>query len=95
MILKIISSQDFDTNNEDDVAFLWDLWYNAEWTEVTLKKFKSVLKELLDNALPENVVISKSECLQILQSVWRSWNHISSKSKSEAKHLVDKMHEER
>lgn len=93
MILKIISAPDFDTNNEDDVAFLWDLWYNAEWAEGTLKKFKSVLKELLDNVLPENVVIAKSEFLQSLQAVWWSWNHTS--SKSEAKLLMDKMHEER
>ncbi len=95
LMLKVISASDFDTNNEDDVAFLWDLWYNAEWAEVTLKKFQSVLKELLDNALPENVIIAKSKYLQSLQAVWRSWNDYCSKTKSEAKLLMDKMHEER
>jgi DNA-binding transcriptional regulator PaaX len=95
LMLKVISAPDFDTNNEDDVAFLWDLWYNAEWAEVTLKKFKSVLKELLDNVLPENVVIAKSEYLQSLQSVWRSWHYYCSKIKSEAELLMDKMHKER
>ena len=95
IILKIISVPEFDVNNEEDVGFLWDLWYNAEWPEATRKRFNSVLKELLDNALPENVVISKSKYLQSLQSVWRSWNYFSSKTTSEAKLLMDKMHEER
>jgi hypothetical protein len=95
LILKVISASDFDTNNEDDVAFLWDLWYNAEWPEAIRQKFNFVLKELLDNALPENVIIAKSEYLQRLQFVWRSWNYISSKSKPEAKILMDNMHEER
>lgn len=30
LILKIITSQEFDTKNEEDVAFLWDVWYNVD-----------------------------------------------------------------
>jgi hypothetical protein len=63
LILKIISAPDFDTNNKEDIAFLWDLWYNAEWPISTRDRFKLVLKKLLDNELPDNVVIHKSNYL--------------------------------
>jgi hypothetical protein len=44
MILKILSAQDFDPNKEEDFSFLWDVWYNTEWPEITRKRFLIVLK---------------------------------------------------
>ena len=49
---KIISAKDFNPNNDGDLAFLWDVWYNAEWMESTKKRFQIVLKDLPDGNLP-------------------------------------------
>ena len=70
LILKIISADGFNIQNEEDISFLWDIWYNAEWPEATRKRFESVLKELLDNNLPDNIVIPKSSYLIDLETVY-------------------------
>ena len=95
LILKIISADGFDIQNEEDRSFLWDLWYNAEWPESTRKRFESFLKELLDNNLPDNVVIPKSSYLIDLETVYSKWTTITSKSKSESDLLMKKIQKER
>ena len=95
LILKIISADGFDIQNEEDRSFLWDLWYNAEWPESTRKRFESFLKELLDNNLPDNVVIPKSSYLRTLKTVWSTWISITAKSKSESDLFMKKIQKER
>ena len=95
LILKIISADDFDIQNEEDISFLWDIWYNAEWPESTRKRFESVLKELLDNNLPDNVVIPKSSYLRTLKTVWSAWISIIAKSNSESELFMKKIKKER
>ena len=95
LILKVISAPDFDTKNKEDIAFLWDLWYNAEWPISTRDRFKLVLKKLLDNELPDNVVIPKSNYLITLRTIWATWSSTSSKTKSESDLLVKKIQRER
>jgi hypothetical protein len=95
LILKIISAPDFDTNNKEDIAFLWDLWYNAEWPISTRDRFKLVLKKLLDNELPDNVVIHKSNYLITLKTIWATWSSTSSKTKSESDLFMEKIQRER
>ena len=98
LILKIITSHDFDTKKED-VTFLWDVWYNVDWSEQTQRRFKLVLKELLDSNLPENVTIVKETHLEKLRTVWLSWwlsaclNDL--KTQSEKELLLEKIHKER
>jgi hypothetical protein len=93
LILKIISADGFDIQNEEDRSFLWDLWYNSEWPEATRTRFESVLKELLDNNLPDNVVIQKNSYL--LRNVWSAWISITSKSESESDLFMKKIQKER
>ncbi len=95
LILKIISTSGFDIQNEKDIFFLWDLWYNAEWPEATRKRFESVLKELLDNNLPDNIVIPKSSYMITLKTVWSAWISIIAKSKSESDLFMKKIQKER
>ena len=94
LILKIISADDFDIQNEEDISFLWDIWYNAEWPESTRKRFELVLKEILDNNLPDNV-IPKSSSLITLETVWSKWISIISKRESESNLFMKKIHKER
>jgi hypothetical protein len=95
LILKVISARDFDTENKEDISFLWDIWYNVGWPESTHKRFKLVLKELLNNSLPENAAIPKSSDLQSLKTVWSAWNSLSSKTKSESEFFLKKILKER
>lgn len=95
LILKIISADGFDIEKKEDISFLWDIWYNAEWPETTHKRFKLILQELLQNNLPENAAIPKSTNLQSLKAVWSAWSSISSKTKSEAEIFMKKINKER
>ena len=43
-ILKIISASDFNPDDDKDMAFLWDLWYNTEWPDETKQRFKIIFE---------------------------------------------------
>ncbi|EFX63650.1 hypothetical protein DAPPUDRAFT_119017 [Daphnia pulex] len=99
---------DFDTKNDEDVAFLWDVWYKMDWPEQTqhrnlpylLIPFKLVLRDLLDNNLPENITITyDSQSLENIRTVWLSWWLFVGLSTLEAqsarKSLLEKINEER
>ena len=95
MMLSIISSPEFNPEDENDFTFLWDVWYNSKWPEMTRNKFKMILKDLLDGKLPENIVIGKSKHLNILREIWSSWQATSSKSPANSKLLMKKIDKER
>ena len=76
LILKVISATGFNANNAADLSYLWDLWYNAEWPETTLGRFKKDVEELIEKGLPENCVICfapDSTQLLKLKNIWSSW----------------------
>ena len=93
LILKVISDEDFDTAKDDDIAFLWDLWYNLEWPESTEKRFTKAVRELLDGKLPENVVIPNRSHLELLMKVWCGW--VSLFSKTHCKCFIESIQKER
>ena len=95
LILGIILEGDFNPNDQEDINFLWDVWYNAEWPEGTRKRFNEALRKLLNGSLPENVVIPKSYQLESIQKVWSAWFSISSKDKAESELLQKKINIER
>ena len=94
-MVKIISDKDFNPSEKEDIDFLWDVCYNAEWPEVTKKKFQGVLKDLIDETLPENILIPTNSHLQVLMEVWKSWSSISSQQKSESVLLLKEVGEKR
>ena len=93
LILKVISDEKFDPDNTDDLASLWDLWYNLEWPESTEKRFTKAVRELLDGKLPENVVIPNRSHLELLVKVWCGW--ISLFSKTHCKRFIESIQKER
>ena len=95
MLLSIISAPEFNLEDKNDFAFLWDLWYNSEWPETTRNRFKMVLKDLLDGRLPENIVVAKSKHMQILRETWSSWQATSSKSPADSVLLMNQIDNER
>ena len=94
-ILKIISAPDFNPEDDEDFAFLWDVWYNLEWPEVTHKRFQGVLKDLLNDLYPENVSVPKTSQAEMLKKVWSAWLSVLSKTESEARVLMEKVGLER
>lgn len=95
VILKIISAFDFNPEDKEDFAFLWDIWYNLEWPEITCKKFQQILKDLLNGLLPINVSIPKTSQFEMLKEVWSTWLLISSESGSKASLFMKKIDDER
>ena len=75
------------------MAFLWNVWYNVEWPESTRAKFQHILKDLLDEKMP-NVHVHESSQLQSLKKVWEMWYSISADTKPDSK-LLKKTLEER
>ena len=73
LTLKIITSQQFSPESGEDMGYVWDLWYNAAWPESTCKRFKEDVKGLLDNPLPDNIVIPDGSYLEEVKQVWSNW----------------------
>ncbi len=95
LILKVISEEDFNPNNERDIAFLWDVWYNLEWGEGTKKRFLETVKFLLDGQTPENVLIPKSCQLECLRDTWNGWCSVLSNTRNDTRSLVTRIQKER
>ncbi|XP_046633289.1 uncharacterized protein LOC124312836 isoform X2 [Daphnia pulicaria] len=91
IILKIVSASDFNPDNDEDFGFLWDVWYNMDWPEETRKRFLSVVKELLNEKLPDNVSIPNNSHLEKLKSLWSNWHIVSSKNKPDSESLLRKV----
>ncbi len=94
-ILKIISAPDFNPDNKEDFAFVWDIWYNLEWPEITRKRFQQTMKDLLNDLLPQEISIPKTIQRQMLKDVWSSWLLTSSESEFKAGLFMKKIDEER
>ena len=43
LISNIMMSNDFNPEKEEDIGYLWDLWYSFEWDETTWTKFNKDL----------------------------------------------------
>ncbi len=94
LILKVLSEAKFDLNNQKDLSFLWDVWYNTEWPESTKIRFQDVVKDLLDGFLPENVSVPNGSHLEKLMSVWRWWSS-SLSSQFQSKSFIENILKER
>ena len=93
-ILKIISASDFNPDDDKDMAFLWDLWYNTEWPDETKQRFKIILNDLMGGTLPENVSVPKSNQLECVKKVWTAWHVLLSNTKSKSQLLMKKVAKE-
>lgn len=95
IILKIISAHDFNPDNQEDISFLWDVWYNNEWPENTRQRFIKVLKDVSNGTLPENVLIPQSGDFQKLKEVFNDWCPTISKTPGESEHLMKQLQKAR
>ncbi len=86
-----MSASDFNPDNDEDFGFLWDVWYNMDWPEETRKRFLSVVKELTNEKLPDNVSIPSNSHLEKFKSLWSNWHSVSSKNKTDSESLLRKV----
>ena len=91
VMLKIISARDFNTEKDEDLNFLWDIWYNATWPEITRKRFLGVLKDLMNEKLPQNVIIPEGSHLQSVKKIWSAWRKSISENHFESTNLFSNM----
>lgn len=87
-ILKIVSSPDFDPNNQEDLNFIWDVWYNTDWPDKTRKRFIKVLKDLLAGKLPDNITVPEIDDLKCFKEIWTNWFLTSTKTMSDSEKLM-------
>ena len=74
LILKIMSTPEFNPNKKADLDYLWHLWYDATWPESTLKRFMQDIKDLLDQPLPQSIFIPESHIhIERLRNLWTEW----------------------
>ena len=73
LLAKVIFSPEFDPADSNDLHYLWNVWYNAQWPESTRQRFLREVTELIHGKLPENVKIQKCQDVSSLTTVWESW----------------------
>ncbi len=91
IILKIVSARDFNPDNDEDFGFLWDVWYNIDWPEETRKRFLTVVKELMNEKLPDNVSIPINSHFEKFKNLWSNWHSVSSRNKTDGESLMKKI----
>ncbi len=83
LIFQVISSATFDVDNKEDISYLWDLWYNLQWTKSTCTRFEKDVKSLMDTGFGSSnklhFALNKSQKRELKNIV----GHWSSAIKSE------------
>ena len=73
LIIKIISCPKFNPKNDDDMGYVWDIWYNATFSRSTAKRFTEDVRCLIDNPVSTSIIIPKSSYLEELKAIWTEW----------------------
>lgn len=72
LIAHIIFSPEFNPTNNDDLQYVWDIWYNFQWDTPTTKRFLKDLDLLLTNKFSSsNIRIPNN--LNDLKAIWSYW----------------------
>ena len=91
LITQVILASSFDPESPSDCQYLWDLWYDFQWTEATRKRFVSDVKKLLKNQLSNPSIITHGANFdQKLQKILRSWINTASNMTASASHEIVK-----
>ena len=72
LFLEVISSPTFDVNSVEDINYLWDLWYNAEWPEKTCSRFEKDVEISCEKDFISEYRLTSSQCYD-LKKVFSGW----------------------
>ena len=71
-ILWTICRPHFYPKNAADLGYIWDVIYNATWSDSTKKRFMQDVKKLRDSSLPQNIIIP-GNFHEELKDLWTEW----------------------
>ncbi len=74
LFAKIISDVSFDPQSEDDLQYLWDIYYNMEWSSKTLQQFQKDVTELKEGKFSQKLKIPVAKDMEILKNIWDFWS---------------------
>lgn len=93
LLAHIITSITFDPSNKDDLDYLWDVWYNMEWSSKTLERFLEDVTLLTKTELfSKNVMIPAVKDVDTLKVIWKFWLFSASEMSSDS---IKKIRDER
>ena len=72
LLLKIISSPNFDPENKENFGYVWNVWYDATWPESTQIRFTEHIEKLQYYSLVSNISIPKS-FYQEMRLIFTGW----------------------
>lgn len=92
LILKIVSAANFSISSPEDVNYLWDVWYNFEWSQKTRERFTADVNSLVGSGLPVEhcSALNKSQ-LDELQEIYKGWLLSVEERLSEASQIKKKV----
>jgi len=72
LFAKIITDVKFNPARDEDLQYLWNIWYNMEWSSATKERFLKDIKEL-SSCFSENLKIPVENDLSVLKNIWKFW----------------------
>ena len=83
LIATILSKLEKESITEEDLLYLWDVWYNAFWKKSHIERFIKDLQELINGNLPDNVKIPDEQNFGSVKKMWNKWLSVSSSTDHE------------
>ena len=77
LIANIILAKDFNPKNNEDLQYVLDVWFNAQWSEPTTQHFLKDVDHLLADQWPKNIILQYQDLL-VLKDVWLPWKTVVS-----------------
>ena len=74
LLLKVCSAPEFDPNDPNDLNYLWNIWYNAEWPESTRQRFIKDAKEIVTDNISSSICISNEKGRNSLKEICNRWS---------------------
>jgi hypothetical protein len=74
LITQIVTNKEFSASNQDDLQYIWDVWYSTQWNDTTAKRFLKDVNQLLAGQWKSNssIVITDAD-ISILEKTWSHW----------------------
>ena len=73
-ITHVVTNKEFNTSNQDDLQYVWDVWYSTQWNDTTAKRFLKDVNQLLAGQWKSNSSIVITDAgISILEKTWSHW----------------------
>jgi hypothetical protein len=73
LFAKIITDTKFNPDSNEDLQYLWNIWYNMEWSSVTKERFLKDITELNMGCFSDNLKVPVENDLSVLKNIWKFW----------------------